>query len=161
MNDSMFGVRDDQTGQLDGYDYATEKHIHSIDCDAPPFVPDGWFGYRKHRRDGQFVWDPTKITLWLSRDQRDHGLADGETICSELANKPILNANVLDYLLANQHLIPDELGCMYILFWGTEYYDLFGKPCIRYLYKSGARWYWSSEWIDDELNNHRQAILRI
>ena len=157
----MFEIRDSQTDQLNGSGYATKKHVHRIDCDAPPFVPEGWFGYEKHRKGGQLAWDPTKIALWLSEDQRNHGLAAGEAIRSELAGKPVLNANVLDYLLANQHLIPKELEQVYVLFWGTEYYDLFGKLCVRYLYKSGARWYWSSEWVDDELNDHRQAALYI
>ena len=79
---------------------------HIIDCDATPFVPDG-LKVEEHTPGGRFEWNPDEIKLYLSDKQRS-GSIDGNKLHKELAGKPVLNANVLDYLLAHPNLIPDE-----------------------------------------------------
>ena len=64
----------------------------------------------------------------------------GEQLQTELANEPVLNANVLDYLLAHPTLIPDEWKDKYIFFWGTVYRHSLGGLCVRYLCFSDGEW---------------------
>ncbi|MDP2703628.1 MAG: hypothetical protein Q8P01_00105 [bacterium] len=80
---------------------------HVINCDADPFVPDGW-KVEEHQKGGLFKWDPAQVLLYLSELQRKGGaIKKGNELWKELAGKPVLNANVLDYLLAHPHLIPE------------------------------------------------------
>jgi hypothetical protein len=91
---------------LDGY--AEIKPIeHLINCDANPFVPRGW-KVEEHKKSGQIKWDPAKILLHLSKNQKGGKVINGNNLRKELENLPVLNANVLDYLLANPHLIPNK-----------------------------------------------------
>jgi len=78
---------------------------HIIDLDADPFVPEGWKA-EEHQKGGQFNWDASKVSLYLSDAQKSGKCIEGNKLREELAGKPVLNANVLDYLLANPHLLP-------------------------------------------------------
>jgi hypothetical protein len=66
---------------------------------------------------------------------------------------PVMNANVLDFLLANPDLIPEEWkkdehgNTRYIFFWGTVYRDRGGDLYVRYLCWGGDRWGWGSRWL--------------
>jgi hypothetical protein len=66
---------------------------------------------------------------------------------------PVMNANVLDYLLANPDLIPEEWkkdekgNTRYIFFWGTVYRRSNGNLCVRCLYWDDSGWYWSLRWL--------------
>lgn len=109
----------------------TPEHI--IDCDADPFVPEGW-SVAEHRNGGAFKWNATNVSLHLDEGQRDGRWIEGNKLRKELANKPVLNANVLDYLLAHPHLIPEEWKGKAVFFWGTIYCDRGGGLCVRYLF---------------------------
>jgi hypothetical protein len=130
---------------------------HVINYDAIPFVPDG---YKVRPEDqlsgavrGQLVWDPAKVQLFLS-DRQKVGTISGHELRKELTDKPVLNANVLDYLLAHTGSIPeewkqDEQGrTRYIFFWGTIYRDSDGDPCVRSLYWCDGRWQWGWYWLE-------------
>jgi hypothetical protein len=55
-----------------------------------------------------------------------------------------LNANILDYLLENQELIPESWKNIIVFFLGTQYYDPLGNICVRYLCWFGeGGWGWS------------------
>lgn len=56
-----------------------------------------------------------------------------------LADKPVLNANVLDYLLARQELIPAEWKGKAVFFWGAIYRYPDGNLCVRRLYWFGDK----------------------
>lgn len=109
----------------------TTKHI--IDCDSQPSVPQGW-SIEEHRSVGKFEWSPEKVSLYLSEYQKNSDIS-GHDLRKELADKPVLNACVLDYLLDNTHLIPEEWKGKIIFFWGTIYRHLNGELCVRYLYR--------------------------
>lgn len=117
-----------------------EKHI--IDCDINPLMPnygENWSIY-EHQKGGELQWDPAKAELYFS-DAR----MDGKLHHDELAGKLVLNANVLDYLLAHTELIPEdwkkyELG---IFFWGTIYRHSNSTKCVRSLY-----WFNGSKYVD-------------
>lgn len=135
---------------LDGHAIITVPE-HLIDCDADPFVPNRWsldgWSVEEHRKGGMFQWDPTKVKLWLAKGQRGGGSMVGLSLRTELAEKPVMNANVLDYLLANPHLIPD--GWNIVFFWGTIYrIHCADSLCVRYLCKIDGRWIWRVRRLD-------------
>ena len=120
---------------------------HLIDCDADPFVPSGWT-VESHQQGGQLVFDHAKVTLYLSNKQQNGGYISGNDLRKELRRKRTLNANVLDYLLKNPHLIPEEWKGKYIFFWGTIYRYSDGGLCVRYLCFHGGGWRWLYGWLD-------------
>lgn len=129
------------------------KHI--IDCDADPYVPDGLKKVEMHQKGGQFEWNPRKIKLYLTNKQQNGKHVSGYFIHKELIDMPVINANVLDYLLANPNLIPDNWKDKYIFFWGTIYRNLGGNLCVRYLKwfgdKCGSNFHWFSlSWYDND-----------
>ena len=119
---------------------------HIIDCDADPFTPNGW-KVEEHRKGGQLKWDPKKVTLHLSPNQLDNKVVVGDNLRAELANMPVMNANVADYLLAHPELIPDEWKGKVVFFWGTIYRHSDGSLCVRFLDWSVGRWRWSGRWL--------------
>ena len=65
--------------------YAEMKLIkHVIDCDANPFVPDGW-KVEEHQKGGQLVWDASKVQLYLSDGQKNGKVIEGNKLRKELA----------------------------------------------------------------------------
>ncbi len=141
-----------------------------IDCDATPFVPDGW-GVEEHRKsdnsNGLFGWDAGKIELYLDYDQQGGRYVEGRGLRKRLTARPVLNANVLDYLLKNPQLIPeswknDERGnTRYIFFWGTIYRRFDGNLFVRYLYWFGGWWRWDAYWLDRGWGGNDPAALRV
>lgn len=127
---------------------------HLIDCDANPFTPSGWT-VESHKKGGRFAFNPAKIRLHLSPNQQGGKHIEGNKLRKELANEPVLNANVLDFLLKNPNLISEEWkkdasgNTRYIFFWGTIYRYSYGYLCVRCLYWSGESWGWSFDWLDD------------
>jgi len=121
-----------------------------IDCDVRPTVPDG-LKLSSHQPGGNFVWDPTKVELFLSPGQQldRHGFQQSENarnIRRALENTPKrpLNANVLDWLLAHPEHIPKDWKGKRVVFWGTVYSDALGGEHIR-----GLQWL-NEQWVSDE-----------
>jgi len=119
---------------------------HLIDCDSAPFVPEGWF-VEEHKPGGQFSFDPAGIELYLSKKQKN-GVIIGNDLRKELADKKVLNACVLDFLLAHPELIPDSWKRKAVFFFGTIFRDSYGNPCVRCLSWDGSEWYWRCSWLD-------------
>ncbi len=138
---------------------------HIIDCDAQPFVPNGWAvaenpdGTLCHIKGGQFEWNPNSIGLHLSDKQRS-GVIEGNKLRKELVGKAVLNANVLDYLLAHPQLIPDEWKGKAIFFWGTIYRDSHGNLCVRYPNWYGKSRHWLNYWLHNEWYANYPAAVR-
>jgi len=128
-----------------------------IDCDADPFIPEGWT-VEQHQQGGQLTFDPSQIELYLDAGQKSGKYIEGNKLRKELTDKstPVLNANVLDYLLKNPHLIPEEWkkngqgNTRYIFFWGTVYRRRDGGLCVRCLCWGGGRWDWGNVWLDSD-----------
>ncbi|HAS00297.1 MAG TPA: hypothetical protein DEA89_03345 [Candidatus Moranbacteria bacterium] len=133
------------------------KHI--IDCDAEPFIPDG-LKVEKHCKDGQFEWDIDKVSLHLSKEQACGNSIEGNKLRKKLEKMPILNANVLDYLLKNSQLIPEDWKGKAIFFWGTIYRRSDGGLYVRCLYWRGGQWDWFYDWLGHDFNSSRPALLR-
>ncbi len=120
---------------------------HIIDLDADPRIPyDGW-KVEEHKKGGQFAWDPTKVALFLSKKQQESGSIEGNKLRKELADQPVYNANLLDYLLDNPHLIPDEWKGKTVFFWGTIYRISGGGLCVRCLIWFGGHWKQDDNWL--------------
>lgn len=140
--------------------YATITQIeHIIDCDADPFIPDGW-KVEEHQKGGQFKFDASQIELFLAEGQQNGKALEGNKLRKELAGKPVLNANLLDYLLAHPHLIPEEWKGKYVFFWGTIYRDSDGYLCVRCLRWNGDRWDWDYHWLGYGWLDDNLAALR-
>jgi hypothetical protein len=144
--------------------------LHTIDCNADPFVPHGR-EVEEHRNGGILTWDPTKVSLYPSKSQEGDEYIGGYKLRKELASQPVLNANVLDYLLKNPHLIPedwkkDEHGNMrFIFFWGTIYRNSVyrnsdGRLYVRCLYWNDSTWYWRNYWLGYGWSSNDFAAVR-
>jgi hypothetical protein len=94
-----------------------------------------------------------------SEPQKKGKRIDGNKLRKELKGKPIYNANLLDYLLANYHLIPEEWKSKYVFFWGTIYRDSDGDLYVRYLCWLVGRWRWGAAWLDDGWYGARPAAV--
>ena len=128
-----------------------------VNCDTAPFVPGNWsvethpigigFVTLEKRADGQLYIDGKKVILYLSKKQMNGKVIVGNDLREELSGKKILNANILDYLLAHPELIPEEWKVKPIFFWGTIYRLLIGDLSVRYLCWRGAEWGWGNYWL--------------
>lgn len=130
---------------------------HLIDCDAVPFIPNGW-SVEEHKKCGLFKFDPAKTSLYLSKKQKK-GSIGGHDLRKELSDKPVMNANVLDYLLAHPELIPEEWKSKAVFFWGTIYRDSDGDFYVRCLGWSGSEWGWGCLWLDSDFSSGGPAAL--
>jgi hypothetical protein len=129
-----------------------------LDLDAAPFVPDGW-KVEEHQKGGQFKWDASKVALYLSKEQQGGKWLESNKLREELKGKPVYNANLLDYLLANPHLIPEEWRGKAVFFWGTIYRRPSVGLCVRCLCWNGDGWLWSSGWFVDDWGGRSPAAL--
>lgn len=138
---------------------------HVIDCDADPMCPYEEWKVEEHRKGGQFTWNPEAVKLHLSANQMNGEQIEGNKLRKELAKEPVLNANVLDYLIRHPHLIPEEWkvdengNTRYIYFWGTIYRDADGSLCVRCLYFESGHWNWGYDWPGLGWYSHRPAAV--
>lgn len=129
-----------------------------VDTSVSPFLPSGW-KVEEHKQGGLFLWDPTKVNLFLSNKQKNGKVIGGHDLRKELSNQPVLNANVLDYLLAHPELIPEEWKGKAICFWGTIYRYSAGNLCVRCLVWFGGRWCWDCRWLDFDWRGRDPAAV--
>lgn len=128
---------------------------HVIDCDAPVFIPEKWevlpdVEQLPNRILGQVKFDPKKVDLYLSLDQKNGKLIEGNKLRKGLVSTSVYTAHVLDYLLANPYLIPEEWKGKAVFFWGTIYRNAVGNLCVRYLFWRGNGWCWDYLWLDND-----------
>ena len=138
-----------------------------IDCAAKPFTPEGWevvehvilgVKYLGIKAGGKFEWDPSKIHLVLVDEQKGDKSIEGNELRKKIKDKPVLNANVLDWLLANPELIPEEWKEKNICFWGTIYRHSSGSLGIRYLWNNDG-WSWDFSWLGDAWRSDSPAAV--
>ena len=132
---------------------------HMVDLDADPFVPDGW-SVEEHQKGGQFKWNPAAVKLYLSEPQKRGRTIEGNKLRSTFMGEPVLNANLLDYLLAKQHFIPEEWKSKYVFFWGTIYRGSGGSLYVRYLVWGDDGWRWDYDWLHGDFDGDSPAALR-
>jgi hypothetical protein len=140
-----------------------EQAPRVIDCNTSPFVPNGDWTIEEHRETGTLIWSPDQVQLYLSDTQRRRGFIHGHKLRKELEHKPVLNANVLDHLLANPHLIPLAWRSKFISFWGTIFRlgHSSGRLCVRHLFWHIEEWCWGWHWFGDGWNLRMPSILQL
>ncbi len=136
------------------------KVQHVIDCNAKPRVSQGW-KVEEHKKGGQLMLDVSRIKLHLSPNQMGGNYIQGNKLRKELASEKVLNANVLDYLLAHPELIPEDWKGKYTFFWGTMLRrysnDSLYVQCLYYSVGSWfARYYWLGSYLS---GNDPSAVL--
>lgn len=124
----------------------------------------GWVPVEK-RADGLYV-DGRKVVFHLSNRQQSGKRLKGYELRNELSGKPVLNANLLDALCENSHLISedwkkDERGNIrYIYFWGTVYRNLRSDNLyVRYLCFRDGSWGRDYGWLGRDWGGHRPAAV--
>ncbi|OGN05634.1 MAG: hypothetical protein A2831_00420 [Candidatus Yanofskybacteria bacterium RIFCSPHIGHO2_01_FULL_44_17] len=118
-------------------------------------IGNGW-AIVERRADGLYVNDH-KVILHLSKRQIvGSKFVRGYELRRELTGKPVLNANILDALYDNPHLIPEDWkkdehdNIRYIFFWGSIYCDVDGRLCVRALCFRSSAWGRSCNWLVDD-----------
>jgi acyl dehydratase len=132
------------------------KHI--IDCDAEPYLPKDWTVI-DHRKGGMLEWNPTKIKFYLSEGQKGAKSINGHDLRTELAEIPVLNANVHDYLMINPHVIPEDFRDKHLCFWGTIFRSPGGGYYVRCMCWSGQKWCSYNYWLNFDFRSHFPALL--
>lgn len=112
-----------------------------IDCDADPYVPTSWCVDR-HMKMGLIDWNPEQAELYFSPNQKLGTSVYGYVLRRHLEDKPVLNANVAAYLLANPGLIPGDwrrkMGT--VCFWGTTYCGSRNSCFVPLIRWTGGKW---------------------
>lgn len=141
-----------------------------VDCDVLPNIPSGFFlesegtEHRKtgkmtleKRADGKFYANGVKVVRYLSPNQKNGKVIQGYKLRTELKKKQVLNACILDALLAHQKLIPDEWKIGHTYFWGTIFRDADGNLLVPSLSRDGDGWYWDCDWLDNDWFGYEPA----
>lgn len=123
---------------------------YTIDCDAKPLEPISLTVADEskqfpNRVRGRLAFDPTKVKLYPSPIQQ--------------GGKYSLNANVLDFYLANPHLILEEWRGKRVFFLGTIYRDSCSRLYVRYLFCCGIGWYSNHHLLDRNWGDHDLVAL--
>jgi hypothetical protein len=118
----------------------------------------------ERRADGLYV-AAKKVVLFRSELQTAG--VQGPQLYDELFGKPVLNANVLHFLMQNSEFIPDgpdwrkqdEGEDVMIYFWGTLFAHPNGDHCVSHMEWNGASWNWSCSSIQNWWLVHQPAAL--
>ncbi len=133
-------------------------HKYIIDLDAAPYVTSQW-KVVSHQNGGEFKWWPdVGFYLHVDPDQEEGFGVNGDRLRSKLEKLPVLNANVLDFLIRNKNLIPEKWKGCDVCFWGTVYEDARGS-FVRSLYWTGEHWNTGIEFLDRAWDGRRPAVL--
>ena len=132
-----------------------DENTIAVDLESSPRLPFAGAEVEQHtgvggaifqkRADGLYR-NGRKVVLRLSERQMNGKSLKGYELRDELTGKPVLNANELDALYDNPHLLPedwkkDEKGNIrFIFFWGTIYRNSDGHLFVRYIFFSDGAW---------------------
>lgn len=142
----------------------------TIDADLNPNVPSDLYltgkgtEHRKmgkitleKREDGKLYANGIEVVRYLSPNQQNGKTIQGHKLRKELKDKQVLNACILDALLANPQLIPDDWKTGVTYFWGTIFRDAIGFLYVGCLFWSGGRWNWDYNWLGHGWGSDRPA----
>ena len=101
-----------------------------VDLNAAPFEPNG-LTLVSHTGSGLFDCGQDKVKLWWSPDQQNGKTIEGTKLLKQWKKQKGMNANLLDYWLANPHLIPKECEGKLTFFPGTIYRGSDGVLGVR------------------------------
>lgn len=128
-----------------------------VNLGAPPVLPfsvaeiefqvgSGWVKVEK-RNDELYV-NGHRVILYLSEHQGIGNMVLGYEIRKDLLNKPVLHPNIMDALVENPHLIPENWKKgLFVFFWGAVFNNAHGRLCVRDLNFNGERWCQGYDWL--------------
>ncbi len=134
-----------------------------IDTNKDPLIPYKGWTVESHEKSGDFEITKDSMKLHFEPEQKESYI-QGNLLAERMKGKG-LNANVLDYLLDNPHLIPedwkvDEKGqTRYIFFWGTVYRDSDGSLYVRCLCFDGGHWQQDDDWLDSSFDGLGPSVV--
>ncbi|MEO5646430.1 MAG: hypothetical protein ABIO57_01500 [Candidatus Paceibacterota bacterium] len=141
----------------------TETLLVKLDKEAEiPYL--GW-AVQSHTKQEPFIWDPTKVELFLHDKQTGAVNIDGTELLKELAHLPVANANMLDFLTRNIDLIPqewqkDEHGKnRQIYFWGTIYLGHGWAVSVRRLSFREGQWFSGQLWTGNTWDSTMPCVI--
>lgn len=120
-----------------------------------PLIP--YEGWKVDYHNGITNFDPQTLSLHLEPEQEKKYIK-GHILAERLKDKA-LNASVLDYLLENPKLIPDEWKGKWVYFWGTIYRNSGGDLYVRCLDWDDGQWQSNYHWLDDGWNSGNPAAV--
>ncbi|TSC82744.1 MAG: hypothetical protein G01um101420_102 [Parcubacteria group bacterium Gr01-1014_20] len=129
-------------------DFMLGHHVdlsrHVINCRAEPSKPEGW-EIISHIRRKPIMWNPKGVKLWSAWDLH---LGRPSEMMEKFRGKPVLNGNVLDYLLKYPYLIPEDWNeaCL-ILFLATTYQDRKGNLAVGGIWHPQEAGKWIREYV--------------
>lgn len=129
-----------------------------IDTTKQLSLPTNWKIESHYTALGTIEWDPKNIELYFSESQKS-GSIKGTELHKELADKNVLNATVLDWLLEHPDQIPESWKGQYVYFWGTIYRNSDDNLYVRYLYWNDDKWNWNYNWLDNDFDDQNPAVL--
>ena len=129
-----------------------------FDCSKKPKIPyDDWTVESHNTSLGKI--DLSKLELYLDEEQKNGKYIEGNKLREKLKDKPVLNANVLDYLYEHQSLIPESWKGKCVYFWGTIFRLANGDLGVRSLYFNGGAWRRYYHWLDDDWYSDDPAAI--
>lgn len=150
---------------------------HTIYCDIDPSC-DSHFRIEKHKKMGEFEVErksgelyvhKRKLELYLSESQENNKLITGDELRKELQvqDQVALNANVLDWFLDNEHMIPENFKdrgdngvIRHIYFWGTIYrHCKKGTFYVRCLCWKSEQWKSYYKIVGNNMNNQDPSLI--
>jgi len=123
---------------------------HGVNCDEFPMAIQYW-KVVDHKKRGLFKFKLSKLSLFKFKKLSGENVIE-YNLRKESMAPLFLNANVLDYLLAHRHLIPNEwITEKNIVFRGTTYYNHDEGICFRALSWNGLKGSWGWCWVSRSL----------
>jgi hypothetical protein len=134
-----------------------------IDTTSTPKIPSWLKSIEENDTSlGTIEWDKEsyKDSLFLSPEQIAKKSIKGEDLLTLIKKEkiPVLNSNVLDYLLEHKDEIPEEWKGKRIYFWGTIFRRSGGDRDVRYLAWDGSDWDDHSRWLGHDWDDHEPAV---
>ncbi|MEI7512405.1 MAG: hypothetical protein WCK01_03025 [Candidatus Uhrbacteria bacterium] len=139
-----------------------------IDCDSPPFVPSKFASRMAKDEVGNRLIGKVEWSRDMARLHQHPRLKNPTMfymvrvvdLMKDLKDRTVLPANVLDFLMDHQELIPVDWQDMYVLFLGTVYRQNGTSPFVRGLHYEDDKWNHSQSSLEDPCHNgYRAAVL--
>lgn len=133
-----------------------------IDCDKKSLIPEGLLLLPENEQlPNRVCWKLAflKISLYLSERQKNVGTIKGDDLLEELKEIKVFTDHVLDFLLRNENLIPEQWKGKKVFFWGSLFRNPDGYVCVRYLCWRGGAWDWGIYQLDYEWHDSPAAVL--
>ena len=132
----------------------------------------------EHLKMDPLVWSPALGELYHSNRLIAGDRINGHDLLRELASRsvleragrPVLNANVMEWLLTHPDKIPEywKWWARRVFFFGTVYRDSSGDKFVRFMRRSeghwnGQRWVeghwiWDYEWLGNDALTRQDAV---